>query len=60
MAAQASVVAQPRRPVRDRRRGVVQACIANGTHHLDLSGETFWVQQIIARHHRAAKSAQVR
>ena len=34
---------------------VVQACIANGTHHLDLTGETFWVQQLIARHHRAAK-----
>ena len=25
-----------------------------------LSGETFWVQQLIARHHRAAKAAQVK
>ena len=39
---------------------VVQACIANTTHHLDLTGETFWVQQLIARHHRAAKAAQVK
>jgi len=38
----------------------VQACIANGTHHLDLTGETFWVQQLIARHHRAAKSMHVK
>jgi short subunit dehydrogenase-like uncharacterized protein len=39
---------------------VVQACIANGTHHLDLSGETFWVRQLIERHHRAAQRAEVR
>ncbi len=39
---------------------VVQACIANGTHHLDLSGETFWVQQLIQRHHRAAQAAKVK
>ena len=39
---------------------VVQACIAHGTHYLDLTGETFWVQQLIARHHRAAKMAQVK
>lgn len=39
---------------------VVQACIANGSHCLDLSGETFWVRQLIARHHRAAEHAGVR
>jgi short subunit dehydrogenase-like uncharacterized protein len=39
---------------------VVQACIANGTHHLDLSGETFWVQQLVQRHHLAARSAKVK
>ena len=39
---------------------VVQACIANGTHYLDLSGETFWVRQLIARHHRAAERAAVK
>ena len=39
---------------------VVQACIAQGTHHLDLSGETFWVRQLIERHHRAAQRAKVR
>ena len=40
--------------------GVVQACIANGAHYLDLSGETFWVRQLIARHHRAAERARVK
>jgi short subunit dehydrogenase-like uncharacterized protein len=39
---------------------VVQACIANGTHYLDLTGETFWVQQLVNRHHRAAKTAKVK
>ena len=39
---------------------VVQACITHGTHHLDLTGETFWVQQLIARHHAAARAAQVK
>jgi len=40
--------------------GVVQACIANGTHYIDLTGETFWIQQLIARHDRAAKAAKVK
>lgn len=39
---------------------VVQACIAHRTHYLDLSGETFWVQQLIARHHRAARAMEVK
>ena len=39
---------------------VVAACIAHGTHHLDLAGETFWVRQMIARHHAAAQRAGVK
>jgi len=39
---------------------VVQACIANGTHYLDLTGETFWVRQLIARQHHAAQQAGVK
>lgn len=39
---------------------VVVACIAQGTHYLDLSGETFWVREMIARHHRAAQRAGVK
>ena len=39
---------------------VVQACIANGTHHLDLTGETFWVRRMVERHHDAAREAGVK
>lgn len=39
---------------------VVQACIAHGTHQLDLNGETFWVRRLVERQHRAAQDAKVR
>ncbi len=39
---------------------VVRACIAHGTHYLDLTGETFWVRQMIERHHLAAQQAGVK
>jgi short subunit dehydrogenase-like uncharacterized protein len=39
---------------------VVQACIDHGTHHLDLTGETFWVRQLVERHHEAAQRARVK
>lgn len=60
MAAQTSVLLNMAGPYALTGEAVVQACIANGTHHLDLNGETFWVQQLVARHHRAAKMAQVK
>lgn len=60
MAAQAGVLLNLAGPYALTGETVVQACIAHGTHCLDLSGETFWVQQLIARHHRAAKMAQVK
>jgi len=34
---------------------VVQACLAGGCHHLDLSGETFWMRQMVQRHHAEAQ-----
>lgn len=39
---------------------VVQACIAHGTHYLDLTGETFWVRELIERQHAAAREARVK
>jgi short subunit dehydrogenase-like uncharacterized protein len=60
LAAQTRVLINLAGPYAKRGEAVVQACIANGTHYLDLSGETFWVQQMIARHHRAAKSAKLK
>ncbi|HEY0858173.1 MAG TPA: saccharopine dehydrogenase NADP-binding domain-containing protein [Albitalea sp.] len=60
MASQAKVLLNLAGPYALTGEAVVQACIAHQTHYLDLTGETFWVQQLIARHHRAAKAAEVR
>jgi short subunit dehydrogenase-like uncharacterized protein len=60
LASQASVLINLAGPYALTGEAVVQACIAQQTHCLDLTGETFWVQQLIARHHRAAKAAEVR
>jgi short subunit dehydrogenase-like uncharacterized protein len=60
LAAQGDVVLNLAGPYAVGGETVVQACIANRTHHLDLSGETFWVQQLVQRHHRAAEAARVK
>jgi short subunit dehydrogenase-like uncharacterized protein len=60
MAAQADVLLNLAGPYARTGEAVVQACIASATHHLDLTGETFWVRQLIGRHHRAAQAAQVK
>ena len=39
---------------------VVAACIASGTHYLDLSAETFWMQRLIREQHDAAEQAGVK
>ncbi|KAL8919271.1 MAG: hypothetical protein Q9172_005055 [Xanthocarpia lactea] len=36
---------------------VVQACAENGTHYLDVTGETPWVYEMIQKHHDAAKAS---
>ena len=60
LAAQTAVLLNLAGPYALTGEAVVQACIAQGTHHLDLSGETFWVRQLIERHHRAAQRAKVK
>jgi len=60
MAARTAVLLNLAGPYAPTGEAVVQACIASGAHCIDLSGETFWVQQLIARHHRAAKTAKVK
>ena len=60
LAAQTAVLLNLAGPYALTGEAVVQACIAQGTHHLDLSGETFWVRQLIERHHRAAQRAEVK
>ncbi len=39
---------------------VVAACIAAGTHYLDLSAETFWMQRLVREQHGAAVRAGVK
>ena len=39
---------------------VVAACIAGGTHYLDLIGETFWIQRLVREQHDAAQRARVK
>ncbi len=60
LAAQTDVLLNLAGPYALNGEAVVQACIAYGTHHLDLTGETFWVQQLIARHHLSAQAARVK
>ncbi|MEP7099296.1 MAG: saccharopine dehydrogenase NADP-binding domain-containing protein, partial [Burkholderiales bacterium] len=60
LAAQTAVLLNLAGPYALTGEAVVQACIAQGTHHLDLTGETFWVRQLIERHHRAAQRAKVK
>ncbi len=60
LASQARVLVNLAGPYAPTGEAVVQACIANRTHYLDLSGETFWVRQLIARHHQAATAAGVK
>lgn len=33
---------------------VVDACVRFGTHYVDITGETWWVRDLIARHHERA------
>ncbi|KAF7596753.1 hypothetical protein BBP40_000181 [Aspergillus hancockii] len=35
---------------------VVEACASNGTHYLDVTGETPWVKGIVEKYHETAKS----
>jgi short subunit dehydrogenase-like uncharacterized protein len=39
---------------------VVAACIDGGTHYLDLTGETFWIQRLVREQHDAAQRARVK
>lgn len=35
---------------------VVEACANNGTHYLDVTGETPWVWELIGKYHETAKA----
>ena len=39
---------------------LVDACVRNGTHYVDITGETPWVRGLIDRHHKQAQSSGTR
>lgn len=39
---------------------LVEACVNNGTHYVDITGETPWVYGLIEKHHEAAKKTGTR
>lgn len=39
---------------------LVAACVQHGTHYVDITGETPWVRDMIARHHAAAERSGAR
>lgn len=39
---------------------VVDACVRLGTHYVDITGETFWVADLVRRYHQRAASDGVR
>lgn len=39
---------------------LVAACVKNGTHYVDITGENFWVKSLIEKHHEEASRKGVR
>jgi short subunit dehydrogenase-like uncharacterized protein len=39
---------------------VVESCVKNRTHYVDITGETFWIKEIILKFHQEAKDKSVR
>ena len=35
---------------------LVAACVENGTHYVDITGENFWVKGLIDKHHEEASN----
>ena len=60
MAQQAKVLFNLAGPYHATGDAVVAACIASGTHYLDLIGETFWMQRLVREQHDAAARAGVK
>jgi short subunit dehydrogenase-like uncharacterized protein len=40
--------------------GLVAACVVQGTHYVDITGETAWVRTLIDAHHEKAKAKGIR
>lgn len=60
LARQARVVLSTAGPFALYGSALVQACVAHGTHYVDITGETPWVRAMIDRHHAQALATGVR
>lgn len=57
MARQTKVIASTVGPYTLYGSELVAACVANGTHYCDLTGEVLWARDMIRAHHQAAEAA---
>ena len=39
---------------------LLEACIKNGCHYVDITGESFWIKDMIDKHHQAATDKGIR
>jgi short subunit dehydrogenase-like uncharacterized protein len=60
LAAQTRVVLSTAGPFARHGSELVAACVRQGTHYVDITGETPWVREMIERHHDAAASQGTR
>jgi short subunit dehydrogenase-like uncharacterized protein len=60
MAGSARAVVSTVGPFIDHGEGVVRACVAQGTHYLDSTGEHSWVREMTARYDAAARERAVK
>jgi short subunit dehydrogenase-like uncharacterized protein len=60
LARQAKVVLSTAGPFALHGSALVQACVAHGTHYVDITGETPWVRAMIDRHHAQAMAGGAR
>jgi short subunit dehydrogenase-like uncharacterized protein len=60
MAAQATVICTTVGPYARYGAKLVAACIAEGTHYCDLTGEVQWIRRMIDEHHEEAAKKQLR
>ena len=54
MTARAKVILSTAGPFHRYGSKLVAACVENSTHYVDITGENFWVKEMIEKHHEAA------
>jgi short subunit dehydrogenase-like uncharacterized protein len=60
IAAQAKVVCSTVGPYARYGSGMVEACVEEGSHYCDLTGEAPWIREMIDRHHKEAERKELR